>query len=86
MTQQDRLWLSGFTTVSQVLAHDRLAIAEVQQALDGGLRQGPALAGTVEGRLQRGNPRELRELTGGFGESAAFFRSGRVETGRAPHL
>ena len=35
MTHQDRLWLSGFTTVSQVLAHDRLAIAEVQQALDG---------------------------------------------------
>jgi len=35
MTQQDKLCLSGFTTVSQVLAHDRLAIAEVQQALDG---------------------------------------------------
>jgi hypothetical protein len=37
MTQQDRLWLGGFTTVSQVLAHDRLAIAEVQEALDGDL-------------------------------------------------
>ena len=34
MTHEDRLWLSGFTTVSQVLAHDRLAIEEVRQALD----------------------------------------------------
>lgn len=37
MTHQDRLWLSGFTTVSQVLSYDRLAIEEVRQELDGEL-------------------------------------------------
>jgi len=34
MTSDERLWLSGFTTVSEVLAHDRLAIEEVRQALE----------------------------------------------------
>jgi hypothetical protein len=34
MTSQERLWLNGFTTVGQALAHDRLAIEEVRQALE----------------------------------------------------
>jgi hypothetical protein len=35
MASKERLWLSGFTTVSQVLAYDRLGIEELRQALDG---------------------------------------------------
>jgi hypothetical protein len=35
MTSQERLWLNGFATVSQVLAHDRLALEEVRQVLEG---------------------------------------------------
>jgi hypothetical protein len=31
---QERLWLNGFATVSQVLAHDRLALEEVRQELE----------------------------------------------------
>jgi hypothetical protein len=34
MTQQDRLWLSGFTAVSELLEQDRLAIEEVRQVLE----------------------------------------------------
>jgi len=34
MTATDRLWLNGFTTVSEMLASDRLAIDEVRQALE----------------------------------------------------
>jgi hypothetical protein len=34
MEHKDRLWLSGFTTVSEVLANDPLAIEEVRQALE----------------------------------------------------
>jgi hypothetical protein len=34
MTTTDRLWLNGFTTMSEVLANDRLAIEEVRQALE----------------------------------------------------
>ena len=37
MTSKERLWLSGFATVSQVLAHDRLAIEEVRELLEGEL-------------------------------------------------
>jgi hypothetical protein len=34
MTATDRLWLNGFTTMSEVLANDRLAVEEVRQALE----------------------------------------------------
>ena len=34
MTSRDRLWLNGFTTMSEVLANDRLAVEEVRQALE----------------------------------------------------
>jgi hypothetical protein len=34
MTSAERLWLSGFTTMSEVLANDRLAIEEVRQAFE----------------------------------------------------
>jgi hypothetical protein len=34
MTSMDRLWLNGFTTASEALANDRLAIEEVRQALE----------------------------------------------------
>lgn len=34
MTQEDRLWLSGYTTASEVLAHDDLAIEEFRQTLE----------------------------------------------------
>ena len=34
MTSNEKLWLSGFTTVSEVLADDRLAIEEVRQVLE----------------------------------------------------
>jgi len=34
MTMTERLWLNGFTTVSEVLANNRLAIEEVLQALE----------------------------------------------------
>jgi hypothetical protein len=34
MTSTDRLWLNGFTTASEALANDRLAIEEVRQALE----------------------------------------------------
>ena len=34
MSSNERLWLSGFTTVSEVLADDRLAIEEVRQVLE----------------------------------------------------
>jgi predicted transcriptional regulator len=34
MTATDRLWLNGFTTMSEVLANDRLALEEVRQALE----------------------------------------------------
>ena len=34
MTAYDRLWLNGFRTMSEVLAEDSLAIAEVRQALE----------------------------------------------------
>ncbi len=34
MTATDRLWLNGFTTASEMLANDRLAIEEVRQALE----------------------------------------------------
>ncbi len=34
MTATDRLWLNGFTTASEMLANDQLAIEEVRQALD----------------------------------------------------
>lgn len=37
MTSNERLWLSGFTTVSEVLAYDKLAIEEVREALEGDL-------------------------------------------------
>jgi hypothetical protein len=42
MTATDRLWLNGFTTASEMLANDRLAIEEVREALEGtpGLDQG----------------------------------------------
>lgn len=35
MSVTERLFLSGFTTVSEVLANDRLAIEEVRQVLEG---------------------------------------------------
>lgn len=34
MTSTERLWLNGFTTMSEVLANDRLAIEEVRQAFE----------------------------------------------------
>jgi hypothetical protein len=34
MTSTERLWLNGFTTMSEVLANDRLAIEEMRQALE----------------------------------------------------
>lgn len=34
MSSTERLWLNGFTTASEVLADDRLAIEEVRQALE----------------------------------------------------
>jgi hypothetical protein len=34
MTSTERLWLNGFTTMSEVLANDRLAVEEVRQALE----------------------------------------------------
>ena len=34
MTWTERLWLNGFTTMSEVLANDKLAIEEVRQALE----------------------------------------------------
>lgn len=34
MSSTDRLWLNGFTTMSEVLANDRLAIEEVRQVLE----------------------------------------------------
>jgi len=34
MSSTERLWLNGFTTMSEVLASDRLAIEEVRQALE----------------------------------------------------
>ena len=34
MSASDRLWLNGFSTVSEMLANDRLAIAQVRQALE----------------------------------------------------
>jgi hypothetical protein len=34
MSARDRLWLNGFTTASEMLANDRLAIEEVRQALE----------------------------------------------------
>jgi hypothetical protein len=34
MTVTQRLWLNGFTTMSEVLANDRLALEEVRQALE----------------------------------------------------
>lgn len=34
MTSTQRLWLNGFTTMSEVLANDRLAVEEVRQALE----------------------------------------------------
>ena len=34
MTSKERLWLNGFTTVSEVMARDRLAIEEVRQVLE----------------------------------------------------
>jgi hypothetical protein len=34
MSATDRLWLNGFTTVSEMLGNDRLAIEEVRQALE----------------------------------------------------
>jgi hypothetical protein len=36
MTATQRLWLNGFTTMSEVLANDRLALEEVRQALEDG--------------------------------------------------
>jgi len=35
MTPKERLWLNGFATVSQVLAHDRLALEEVRREMEG---------------------------------------------------
>jgi hypothetical protein len=35
MSATERLFLSGFTTVSEVLANDRLAIEQVRQVLEG---------------------------------------------------
>ena len=35
MSVSDRLWLSGFSTVSELLSNDRLAVEEVHQALEG---------------------------------------------------
>jgi hypothetical protein len=37
MAGKDRLWLSGFATVRQVLEHDRLGIEELLLALEGDL-------------------------------------------------
>jgi hypothetical protein len=34
MSVRDRLWLNGFTTASELLANDRLAVEEVRQALE----------------------------------------------------
>jgi hypothetical protein len=34
MSVTERLWLNGFTTMSEVLANDRLALEEVRQALE----------------------------------------------------
>ncbi len=34
MTATDRMWLNGFTTASEMLANDLLAIEEVRQALE----------------------------------------------------
>jgi hypothetical protein len=34
MTWNDRLWLNGFSTMSKVLENERLAMAELRQALD----------------------------------------------------
>jgi hypothetical protein len=35
MAVKEKLWLSGFATVSQVLAYDKLALEELRQALAG---------------------------------------------------
>lgn len=34
MSATDRLWLNGFTTASELLANDRLAVEEVRQTLE----------------------------------------------------
>jgi hypothetical protein len=34
MSANERLWLNGFATASQVLSQDRLALEEVQQELE----------------------------------------------------
>jgi hypothetical protein len=34
MSTTDRLWLNGFTTASELLHNDRLAIEEVREALE----------------------------------------------------
>lgn len=34
MTWMDRLWLNGFTTASEMLANDSLAIEEVREAFE----------------------------------------------------
>jgi hypothetical protein len=54
MTSTERLWLNGFTTVSEALANDQLAIEEVRQAFEeGGVSDEPWLsawkAGVVAG-------------------------------------
>lgn len=54
MTATDRLWLNGFTTASEMLGNDRLAVEEVLQALeeDGARGHGwlaPWLAGLEAG-------------------------------------
>ena len=34
MSTRDRLWLNGFTTASELLAGDRLALEEMRQAFE----------------------------------------------------
>ena len=82
MTSTQRLWLNGFTTMSEVLANDRLAVEEVRQALENDAVFGPGLARALEGRPRGGHPGGLRGLSG----PQRLFLEPRVETGRSPHL
>jgi hypothetical protein len=49
MSAIDRFWLNGFTTVSEMLANDRLAIEEVRRALEDPPPAHPWLAAWMAG-------------------------------------
>jgi hypothetical protein len=54
MTATDRLWLNGFTTMSEVLANDRLAVEEVRQALEEDILSNQAWLGPWKSGLEAG--------------------------------